>query len=96
MKAPLALTTGEPAGIGPDLAVTWAQRAREASVVAVADPGLLAIARQPTRPRTDRGRVSRTDHMRGRIAVGAAGPRSECDAVAGHLDVATCRSFWKR
>ena len=41
MKAPLALTTGEPAGIGPDLAVTWAQRAREASVVVVGDPGLL-------------------------------------------------------
>jgi 4-hydroxythreonine-4-phosphate dehydrogenase len=41
MKAPLALTTGEPAGIGPDLAVTWAQRARETSVVALADPGLL-------------------------------------------------------
>jgi 4-hydroxy-L-threonine phosphate dehydrogenase PdxA len=36
MNAPLALTTGEPAGIGPDLAVTWAQRTREAAVVAVA------------------------------------------------------------
>ena len=41
MKAPLALTTGEPAGIGPDLAVAWAQRARDVSVVAVADPDLL-------------------------------------------------------
>ena len=28
MNAPLALTLGEPAGIGPDLAVLWAQRDR--------------------------------------------------------------------
>jgi 4-hydroxythreonine-4-phosphate dehydrogenase len=41
MKAPLALTTGEPAGIGPDLAVAWAQRSRDVSVVAIADPELL-------------------------------------------------------
>jgi len=41
MNVPLALTTGEPAGIGPDLAVMWAQRARQVPVVALADPGLL-------------------------------------------------------
>ena len=42
MNAPLALTTGEPAGIGPDLAVMWAQTARTVPVVALADPALLA------------------------------------------------------
>ena len=41
MNAPLALTTGEPAGIGPDLAVMWAQRPRDVPVVALADPQLL-------------------------------------------------------
>jgi 4-hydroxythreonine-4-phosphate dehydrogenase len=42
MNAPLALTTGEPAGIGPDLAVMWAQNARRVPLVALADPALLA------------------------------------------------------
>lgn len=37
----IALTPGEPAGIGPDLIVTLAQTARPAELVAIADPGLL-------------------------------------------------------
>ena len=37
----LALTPGEPAGIGPDLCVTLAQRPRQCDLVAVADPQLL-------------------------------------------------------
>lgn len=37
----LAFTPGEPAGIGPDLAVRIAQRAQPAELVAVADPELL-------------------------------------------------------
>lgn len=42
MPAPrILLTPGEPAGIGPDLIVQIAQRARAAQLVAVADPGLL-------------------------------------------------------
>lgn len=40
--ARLALTPGEPAGIGPDLIVRLAQQALPAELVAVADPGLLA------------------------------------------------------
>jgi 4-hydroxythreonine-4-phosphate dehydrogenase len=39
--APLALTPGEPAGIGPDLAVLWAAEPRNVPVVAVADPEVL-------------------------------------------------------
>src|SRR5699024_7027756 len=38
----LALTPGEPAGIGPDLAVRIAQTARPCELVAIADPQLLA------------------------------------------------------
>lgn len=37
----LAFTPGEPAGIGPDLAVRIAQRAQPAELVAIADPELL-------------------------------------------------------
>ena len=38
----IALTTGEPAGIGPDLAVQVAQRQQAAELVALGDPDLLA------------------------------------------------------
>jgi 4-hydroxythreonine-4-phosphate dehydrogenase len=37
----IALTPGEPAGIGPDLIVTLAQTARAAELVVIADPELL-------------------------------------------------------
>ncbi|OOZ37814.1 4-hydroxythreonine-4-phosphate dehydrogenase PdxA [Solemya velesiana gill symbiont] len=37
----LAVTPGEPTGIGPDLLVQYVQQPREASLVAVCDPGLL-------------------------------------------------------
>ena len=41
-RARLAVTPGEPAGIGPDLCVLLAQREQAAELVAVADPNLLA------------------------------------------------------
>lgn len=41
-RPPLALTPGEPAGIGPDLCVMLAGRQRPHDLVAVADPELLA------------------------------------------------------
>ncbi|HTK98806.1 MAG TPA: 4-hydroxythreonine-4-phosphate dehydrogenase PdxA [Pseudomonadales bacterium] len=86
MKAPLALTTGEPAGIGPDLAVAWAQSRRDVSVVAVADPDLLrsraeqlgldlALVEYP-------GPVTRAA---GSLSVQAVW--SGVNAVAGRLDV---------
>lgn len=37
----LALTPGEPAGIGPDLAVLWAQQDRDLDLLVVGDPDLL-------------------------------------------------------
>jgi 4-hydroxythreonine-4-phosphate dehydrogenase len=42
MTAPLAITPGEPAGIGPDIVVAWAQRARAHAAVAIGDPDVLA------------------------------------------------------
>lgn len=41
IRARIALSVGEPAGIGPDLAVLLAQRAHNARIVAYADPQLL-------------------------------------------------------
>ncbi|HKJ21797.1 MAG TPA: 4-hydroxythreonine-4-phosphate dehydrogenase, partial [Gammaproteobacteria bacterium] len=38
----IALTPGEPAGIGPDLCIQVAQRPFDGELVAVADPRLLA------------------------------------------------------
>lgn len=38
---PIALTPGEPSGIGPDLAVMLAQQQRSARLIAIADPQLL-------------------------------------------------------
>lgn len=40
-RAPLALTPGEPAGIGPDLTLMLAARAHEVPLLAIADPELL-------------------------------------------------------
>ena len=40
--ARIAITPGEPAGIGPDLVIKIAQQAREAALIAIADPDLLA------------------------------------------------------
>lgn len=41
MNAPIALTPGEPAGIGPDLTVMLAQTRRTSSIVAIADRDVL-------------------------------------------------------
>ena len=37
----IALTCGEPAGIGPDLVIMLAQSARDNEIVAIGDPDLL-------------------------------------------------------
>ena len=87
MSAPLALTTGEPAGIGPDLAIMWAQDARDVAVVALADPALLVErARQL-------GLTLKTVSYPG-VVTCAAGElsvesiRVARDVVAGQLDIA--------
>lgn len=42
----IALTPGEPAGIGPDLIITLAQQAQQHEIVAIADPRLLQARAQ--------------------------------------------------
>ncbi len=42
----IALTPGEPAGIGPDLIITLAQQAQQHEIVAIADPHLLQARAQ--------------------------------------------------
>lgn len=42
----IALTPGEPAGIGPDLVITLAQQAQQHEIVAIADPDLLQARAQ--------------------------------------------------
>jgi 4-hydroxythreonine-4-phosphate dehydrogenase len=63
MSAPLALTPGEPAGIGPDIVVSWAQQARSCDVIVCADPDLLVRrARRlnlPLRVESSSGQVTR-------------------------------------
>jgi 4-hydroxythreonine-4-phosphate dehydrogenase len=86
MKAPLALTTGEPAGIGPDLAVAWAQRARDVSVVAVADPDLLrARAKQLGHELTLVEYPGPVTRAAGSLSVQSV--QLGVSAVPGHLDV---------
>jgi len=87
MIAPLALTTGEPAGIGPDLAIMWAQEPRDCPLVAVADPTLLAErARQL-------GLTLRTVSYPGTVTCAAGELSVESipvarDVVVGRLDTA--------
>ncbi len=86
MKAPLALTTGEPAGIGPDLAVAWAQRSRDVSVVAVADPDLLrARAKQLGHELTLVEYPGSVTRAAGSLSVQSV--QLGVSAVPGHLDV---------
>ena len=40
-RAPLVITAGEPAGIGPELCLSLARESLPAPVVIVSDPGLL-------------------------------------------------------
>ncbi len=86
MNAPLALTTGEPAGIGPDVAVIWAQTPRDTAVVALADPVLLQVRANQL------GLKLKVVEYPGPVTCAAGSIsvkpiRMGVDAVAGRLDV---------
>ena len=87
MNPPLALTLGEPAGIGPDLAVLWAQSERAVPVVALADPDLLAVRARQLGLRLSivpyPGPVTCAAGTLSVQTIGLGG-----DVVAGQLDVA--------
>jgi len=82
----LAVTPGEPAGIGPDLVVTLAGAAREADWVAVADPELLlARARLLNVPLAVESDPARPARAAGRLTVVPVDLR--VPVKPGHLDV---------
>ncbi len=85
----IALTPGEPAGIGPDLCVRLAQEPQAAQLVAVADPVLLEaraatlglpLVLHPLDPR-------RTAQPYAAGTLGVIPVPLACQAVAGRLDV---------
>ena len=84
----LLLTPGEPAGIGPDLAVTLAQQPLEAALAAVGDPDLLlARARQlglPLRIRSLDPGAMPSAHQPGELQVLPVALRAA--VTAGKLD----------
>lgn len=94
MRLPrLALTPGEPAGIGPDLAVQLAQQALPAELVVISEPGLLeARARQIGLPLTlyafDAGAPPQP-HQAGRLCI--APVALTAPVRCGHGDPAQAR-----
>jgi 4-hydroxythreonine-4-phosphate dehydrogenase len=85
---PIALTAGEPSGIGPDLCLVAASRARSWPLVCLADRELLAA-----RARRLRLNISLSDYRTGGDIPFAAGALSvlhqplATECVAGRLDV---------
>jgi 4-hydroxythreonine-4-phosphate dehydrogenase len=85
----IALTPGEPAGIGPDLCVMIAQRPWAAELVAVCDPALLRARAEALRlplrllP-VERARPA-TTHERGTLRIEPAAPL-RVPVIAGRLD----------
>lgn len=86
----LALTPGEPAGIGPDLCVQLAQQAFRAELVAVCDPTLLEqrarLLRLPLRVEIFDPRAARAGAAPGSIKVMPVAPARE--TVPGKPDTA--------
>jgi 4-hydroxythreonine-4-phosphate dehydrogenase len=90
VAAPLALTPGEPAGIGADLTVQWAQRPRRVAAVAFADPQLLRDrAQQLGLPLTIQPYPGTVATAAGVLSVQAV-PLARA-VVAGQLDAANAR-----
>ncbi len=93
MTLRLAITAGEPAGIGPDLCVAIAQQAQTSELVVIADPDLLsARAEQLGLPLTlrtyDQARTS-TPSPAGTLTVVPVA--LEAPALAGQLNTANGR-----
>jgi 4-hydroxythreonine-4-phosphate dehydrogenase len=90
---PIALTAGEPSGIGPDLCLAAASRARQWPLVCLADRELLAARAQQLRLA-----IEFHEYRRGAEVAYAAGSLSVLHmplaraCVAGQLDVGNARS----
>lgn len=88
--ARLALTPGEPAGIGPDLAIMLAGRPRQAEIVAIADPEMLSqrarLLGRPLRIRPFDPSIRKVTREAGELSVLEI-PLAK-PASPGHLDPA--------
>ncbi|MBS0394126.1 MAG: 4-hydroxythreonine-4-phosphate dehydrogenase PdxA, partial [Proteobacteria bacterium] len=85
----LVVTSGEPAGIGPDLCLALAERDWPCRLVVAADPAVLAARRAELGLRVDLVTVAPAaaePHARGRLQVVAL--RAPAPVVAGRLDPA--------
>jgi 4-hydroxythreonine-4-phosphate dehydrogenase len=89
----LILTTGEPAGIGPDLALAAALRAWPCELVFAGDPGLLAarakMLRLEIEPTEWRAGAAPVPHRAGTMPI--ASVRLATQVEAGRPDVANAR-----
>jgi 4-hydroxythreonine-4-phosphate dehydrogenase len=89
----LILTTGEPAGIGPDLALAAALRDWPCELVFTGDPGLLAararLLRLELEPTEWRSGSAPVPHRAGTLPVISVGLATQVEA--GRLDVANAR-----
>ncbi|MCW8891256.1 MAG: 4-hydroxythreonine-4-phosphate dehydrogenase PdxA, partial [Sedimenticola sp.] len=70
--APLALTPGDPAGVGPDLCIQLAQQARDYSLVAVGSPAMLS---------------QRAEHLGLPLSINPYKATEETSRAAGQLTV---------
>ncbi|NOZ11175.1 MAG: 4-hydroxythreonine-4-phosphate dehydrogenase PdxA [Gammaproteobacteria bacterium] len=85
-QATLVLTPGEPAGIGPDLAVLLAQQALDCKLAVVADPGLLKNRAQQLNVNLVLTDWKQQLHTKGELAVVPI--NLDVPTVCGKLDVA--------
>ena len=86
MRPPLAITAGEPAGIGTDLAVMLAARERAVPVVVFADPEVISARANALGVALVLSTSGPAEVARGRLRVHEV--RAPAPVVAGALDVA--------
>ncbi|HEC12550.1 MAG TPA: 4-hydroxythreonine-4-phosphate dehydrogenase PdxA [Acidiferrobacteraceae bacterium] len=85
-QATLVFTPGEPAGIGPDLAVLLAQQPLDCKLAVVADPELLQNRAQQLNIKLTLTDWEQQTHTQGRLAVVPI--RLDAAAVCGNLNAA--------
>lgn len=85
----IAITAGEPAGIGPDLLISLAQRAHAAELIAIADPGLLqaraALLKLPLQLKSYTATAPASGSRAGELTVLPV--ETAAAVIAGQLDV---------
>ena len=85
----IALTPGEPAGIGPDLAIALARRSLDCRLAVIADPELLRRRARELGAKLSLDEWHGQPHRRGHLAVVPVATRE--DVQAGFLNTANAR-----